>query len=139
MDDRRVPLPAWSRLPVCPETTTSIGRRGEDAALRHLETAGLKLLERNYRCRGGEIDLVMQEGETLVLVEVRLRSSDEFGGAAASVGRGKQRRVALAARHLLLTRPVYRRMPARFDVVAIDRGEPGATAEISWIRDAFRL
>jgi putative endonuclease len=120
---------------VCPETTTLIGRRGEDAALRHLETAGLKLLERNYRCRGGEIDLVMQEGETLVLVEVRLRSSDEFGGAAASVGRGKQRRVALAARHLLLTRPAYRRMPARFDVVAIDRGAAG----ISWIRDAFRL
>ena len=57
-----------------PETTTVVGRRGEDAALRHLESAGLTLLERNYRCRGGEIDLVMQEGATLVLVEVRLRS-----------------------------------------------------------------
>jgi putative endonuclease len=124
---------------VSPETTTTIGRRGEDAALRHLESAGLKLLERNYRCRGGEIDLVMQEGATLVLVEVRLRSSDQFGGAAASVGRGKQRRVALAARHLLLARPVYRRMPARFDVVAIDRGEPGGAPEIRWIRDAFRV
>jgi putative endonuclease len=120
---------------VCAETTTSIGRRGEDAALRHLETAGLKLLERNYRCRGGEIDLVMQDGGTLVLVEVRLRSSDQFGGAAASVDHGKQSRVAHAARHLMLTRPLYRRMPARFDVVAIDRG----AAEISWIRDAFRL
>jgi len=120
---------------VRPETTTSIGRRGEDAALRHLESAGLTLLERNYRCRGGEIDLVMQEGGTLVLVEVRLRSSEEFGGAAASVGPGKQRRVAHAARHLLLTHPPYRGMPARFDVVAIDRG----AAEISWIRDAFRL
>jgi putative endonuclease len=124
---------------VSPETTTSIGRRGEDTALRHLESAGLSLLERNYRCRGGEIDLVMREGETLVLVEVRLRNSDEFGGAAASVGRGKQRRVALAAKHLLLTRPAYRRMPARFDVVAIERVAPGGAVEIRWIRDAFRL
>lgn len=121
-----------------PETTTSVGRRGEDAALRHLESAGLKLLERNYRCRGGEIDLVMQEGSTLVLVEVRLRSSGEFGGAAASVGRRKQRRVALAAKHLLLRRPEYRRLPARFDVVAISGGTDSATG-ISWIRDAFRL
>lgn len=116
-----------------PETTTSIGQRGEDAALRHLESAGLTLLERNYRCRGGEIDLVMQQGATLVLVEVRLRSSARFGGAAASVGPRKQRRFTLAAKHLMLTRPEYRRMPARFDVVAIDN------AEIRWIRDAFRL
>ena len=122
-----------------PETTTSIGRRGEDAALRHLEAAGLVLLERNYRCRGGEIDLVMREGETLVLVEVRLRSSDEFGGAAASVDRGKQRRVAQAAKHLMLMRPQYRRMPARFDVVAIERGEAGGAQDLRWIRDAFRL
>jgi putative endonuclease len=123
---------------VSPETTTTIGRRGEDAALRHLESAGLELLERNYRCRGGEIDLVMQEGTTLVLVEVRLRSSDEFGGAAASVGPRKQRRFTIAAKHLMLTRPAYRRMPARFDVVAISGGAGGA-AEIHWIRDAFRL
>ena len=122
-----------------PETTTIIGRRGEDAALRHLEAAGLTLLERNYRCRGGEIDLVMQDGTTLVLVEVRLRSCHEFGGAAASIGRGKQRRFALAARHMMLARPQYRRMAARFDVVAIDRGEPGGASEIRWIRDAFRL
>jgi putative endonuclease len=124
---------------VSPETTTSIGRRGEDAALRHLESAGLSLLERNYRCRGGEIDLVMQEGATLVLVEVRLRRSLEYGGAAASVGLRKQRRVALAAKHLMLRRPRYRRMPARFDVVAIESDTPGGAAEIRWIRDAFRL
>ena len=120
-----------------PETTTSVGRRGEDAALAHLESAGLTLLTRNYRCRGGEIDLVMLEGATLVLVEVRLRSSARFGGAAASVGPRKQRRFTLAARHLLLAHREYRRMPARFDVVAIDGGAPGG--EIHWIRDAFRL
>jgi putative endonuclease len=124
---------------VSPETTTSIGQRGEDAALRHLESAGLKLLARKYRCRGGEIDLVMQEGATLVLVEVRLRSSARYGGAAASVGHRKQRRFALAAKHLLLTRREYRSMPVRFDVVAIEGDPPGRAAECRWIRDAFRL
>lgn len=121
-----------------PETTTSVGRRGEDLALAHLRSAGLTLLARNYRCRGGEIDLVMREGATLVLVEVRLRSSDRFGGAAASVGARKQRRFALAARHLLLAHREYRSMPARFDVVAIDGDAPDGGG-IRWLRDAFRL
>ena len=124
---------------MCPETTTAIGRRGEDAAARHLESRGLQLLERNYRCRGGEIDLVMLEGTTLVLVEVRLRTSGGFGGAAASVGLRKQRRFILAARHLMATRPAYRKLQARFDVVALDAGaQPGET-RIDWIRDAFRI
>lgn len=121
------------------ETTTTVGRRGEDAALAHLESAGLRLLERNYRCRAGEIDLVMQDGPTLVLVEVRLRSSADYGGAAASVGRAKQRRFTLAAKHLMLTRPEYRRLPARFDVIALDRNAPADELTIRWIRDAFRL
>lgn len=122
---------------MCPETTRSIGQRGEDEAARHLEAQGLRLLERNYRCRGGEIDLVMREGNTLVLVEVRLRASAEFGGAAASVGPRKQRRFILAARHLLMTRPEFRSLPMRFDVVALDGGTEGMT-KIDWIRDAFR-
>ena len=121
------------------ETTTNVGRRGEDAALEHLAAAGLRLLKRNYRCRGGEIDLVMADGTTLVLVEVRLRSSREFGGAAASVDRRKQRRFALAARHLVLTHPELRSMPARFDVVALERGDRAGAMRIEWLRDAFRL
>jgi putative endonuclease len=124
---------------VSSETTTTVGRRGEDAALAHLESAGLRLLERNYRCRAGEIDLVMQDGPTLVLVEVRLRSSADYGGAAASVGRAKQRRFTLAAKHLMLTRREYRRLPARFDVIALDRNAPADELTIRWIRDAFRL
>jgi putative endonuclease len=123
---------------VCPETTTAIGRRGEDAAARHLEDHGLQLLERNYRCRGGEIDLVMLEGTTLVLVEVRLRTSSGFGGAAASVGPRKQRRFILAARHLMMTRPAYRRLQSRFDVVALEAGARPGEMQVDWIRDAFR-
>jgi putative endonuclease len=124
---------------VCPENTTERGRRGEDLACRHLEARGLTLLERNYRCRAGEIDLVMLEGTTLVLVEVRLRSSSSHGDAAATVGPRKQQRFARAARHLILARPDYRRLAARFDVVAIDAGPTGSGPEVRWIRDAFRL
>ena len=124
---------------MCPETTTAIGRRGEDAAARHLEIHGLKVLERNYRCRGGEIDLVMLEGNTLVLVEVRLRTSSEFGGAAASVGPRKQRRFILAARHLMMIRPAYRKLQARFDVVALEAGAQPGEMQVDCIRDAFRI
>lgn len=125
-----------------PTTTTELGRTAEEDALRHLECAGLQLLMRNYRCRAGEIDLVMIEPETgvLVLVEVRSRSRREFGSAAATVGFAKQRRCWLAARHLLLTRRELRRLRARFDVVAIDpAAEPGAAPTITWIRNAFAL
>lgn len=122
-----------------PDSTTVLGRRGEDLACRHLESQGLRLLERNYRCRTGEIDLVMLEGATLVLVEVRSRTTAEHGSAAATVGPRKQQRFIRAARHLLLTRPDYRRLPARFDVVAIDPGATGEPPRVSWIRDAFRM
>jgi putative endonuclease len=123
---------------VSPENTTEAGRRGEELARRHLESQGLELLERNYRCRAGEIDLVMLEGRTLVLVEVRSRTSATHGSAAATVGSRKQRRFTLAARHLMLTRPQYRRLAARFDVVAIDPTPGGGPARLTWIRDAFR-
>ncbi len=112
------------------------GDRGEALALDYLRKAGLQLVLRNYRCRQGEIDLVMFEGRTLALIEVRYRAGAEFGGAAASVTHTKQQRLAYAARHLLMTRADLRRHPARFDVVAID-GADGA--HIQWIRNAFTL
>lgn len=122
-----------------PETTTILGRRAEDLACRHLEALGFLLLERNYRCRAGEIDLVMLDGTTLALVEVRSRSTAAHGGAAATVGARKQQRFIRAARHLMLTRPEYRKLAARFDVVAIDAGPDGGAPVVRWIRDAFRM
>src|SRR5262245_42895530 len=95
------------------------GDRGEALALQQLEAAGLTLLQRNYRCNGGEIDLVMKDAQTLVLIEVRFRSDRSFGGAAASVGRNKQQRLMRAAQHLLQTHRQYQRYRARFDLVAI--------------------
>lgn len=111
------------------------GRAAEDAALRFLQANGLALLARNYRCRLGELDLVMRDGASLVFVEVRARSDSTFGGAAASIGPAKQRRLAAAARHFLMTHPGEARRPARFDAVLIS-GPNGDDAP-RWIRAAF--
>lgn len=115
----------------------AIGRLGEELALAHLLANGLTPLIRNYRCKMGELDLVMLEREILVLVEVRTRASNDYGGAAASVDWKKQRRLVLAAEHLRMKRAELRRYPARFDVVAITTGAP--KARIDWIRNAFWL
>jgi putative endonuclease len=114
------------------------GDAAEQAALEHLLQQGLKLVARNYNCRGGEIDLVMLERQTLVLVEVRLRKDSRFGGAAASVTSRKQQRLTIAARHLLMTRRELTRYPARFDVVAIEPQSDGLL-KLDWLRDAFRI
>lgn len=115
----------------------AIGHLGEELALAHLLAHGLTPLIRNYRCKMGELDLVMLEREILVLVEVRTRASNDYGGAAASVDWKKQRRLVLAAEHLRMKRAELRRYPARFDVVAITTGEP--KARIDWIKSAFTL
>lgn len=115
----------------------AIGQLGEELALAHLLAHGLKPLLRNYRCKMGELDLVMMERNVLVLVEVRARANNDFGGAAASVDWKKQQRLVLAAEHLRMKRAELRRYPARFDVVAITTGEP--KAKIDWIRNAFTL
>jgi putative endonuclease len=107
------------------------GSAAEDLAARYLEGRGLAIVERNWRCRAGEIDLVARDGQTLVFVEVRLRTSAAFGGAAASVDVHKQRRILAAARHYHAGRGD---VPCRCDVVALDRLDP---ARIEWIRNAF--
>jgi putative endonuclease len=113
------------------------GNEGEEAALAHLKRLGLKLIARNYRCRAGEIDLIMLDGETLALIEVRFRATSDFGGPAASVTQRKRRRIIKAAGHLLLTRADLRRHPARFDVIGVSPGLRGA--HIEWIKAAFTM
>jgi putative endonuclease len=114
------------------KTTKQAGDAAEDRALRHLAANGLKLVARNYRTPhrgGGEIDLVMRDGDTLVFVEVRKRASGRFGGAAASVGGVKQRRIVFAARHFLMRHASP--PPCRFDVVSVEAGG------IEWMPAAF--
>jgi putative endonuclease len=83
------------------DTTTARGREAEERAAHHLEGRGLRVVERNFRIRGGEIDLICRDGRTLIFVEVRLRSGGDFGGAAASITATKRRRIVLAAQHYL--------------------------------------
>ena len=115
------------------KTTRQRGAAAEDRALAHLQAAGLRLLERNYRTPGrggGEIDLILRERDgTLVFVEVRSRASRAFGGAGASIGSTKQRRIIFAARHYLMRCGAP--PPCRFDAVLVE-GEG-----IEWLRGAF--
>lgn len=110
------------------------GRDAERAAERYLAARGLTLRERNYRCRAGEIDLIMNDGERLVFVEVRLRSRGAWGSAAETVDWRKQKKLTRAAHYYLQARRLTDRVACRFDVVAFDpRSEPA----ITWVRDAF--
>lgn len=107
------------------------GIAGEQAARAYLEAQGLQCLAAGWRCRLGELDLVMQDGATLVFVEVRWRSAGSLISALDSIGHGKQQRIVRAARAWLSRHPHAAELPARFDVIAIDG------AELHWLRDAF--
>jgi len=113
-----------------------VGDAAEDEALAYLQRAGLRLVMRNYRTPGrggGEIDLVMCAGDgTLVFVEVRRRRRATHGGAGASIGGIKQRRIVFAARHFLLR--LGHEPPCRFDVLLIDET---AQPRITWLQAAF--
>lgn len=111
-----------------PATPTARGAAAEQAAAEHLEHQGLRVLRRNYRVKGGEIDLICRDRNVLVFVEVRARASSAFGGAAASIDARKRARLVLAARHYLQTQPDT---PCRFDCVLFDAGR------LSWLKNAF--
>jgi len=105
------------------------GQAWEVVARRHLEQHGLTLIEANFTCKGGEIDLIMRDGDTVVFVEVRQRADRSRGGAAASITPAKQARLTIAAQVYLMR---YRSTPpCRFDVVAIDGDR------LDWLRNAI--
>ena len=119
-------------------TTLEIGLRGEDRAVQYLSDQQLSLVARNFRCKRGEIDLIMKRtlgiaGRfELVFIEVRLRSRSEFGGAALSVSATKQRRIRIAAEFYLLKHFGVGSWPAcRFDVIAFE------ASGVNWIQGAF--
>lgn len=139
-DDTRLDENAWAGgdAPTAPRRLSpkqKVGNDYEDRALALLMHAGLRPLARNLRCRRGEIDLALRDGDTLVLVEVRARGDGRFGGAAASVDRAKQARLVHAAGRLLPRLAALHwggRPPrVRFDVVAYEGDEP------LWMRHAF--
>ncbi len=109
-------------------STRQIGAAGEEVAARHLVARGLRVLARNFRVKGGEIDLVCRDGHTTVFVEVRKRASTNFGGAAHSITSAKRQRLILAARHWLAR---HGEGDCRFDCVLIDGDR------LEWLTDAF--
>jgi putative endonuclease len=113
---------------IIPHTTKQIGDAGEELAARHLVGHGLKVLARNFRVKGGELDLVCADGDATVFIEVRRRASAEFGGAAYSITARKQQRLVLAARHWLAR---HGDCACRFDCILID-GE-----RLEWVKNAF--
>jgi len=115
-------------------STVKRGSLAENLACRHLFDHGLRLETRNYRCRHGEIDLVMRDQSTIVFIEVRLRSRTDFGSGAESVDARKQARLLSSAEHYL-QRHATLLADCRFDVVSILQS--GDTYQLEWIRNAF--
>lgn len=112
------------------------GKAGEDLACRYLQQQGMRLIARNYRCRRGEIDLIMLHGDSLVFIEVRYRHRPNYGSAAESIDFRKQQKISHCALHYLQRHPAFARHPGRFDVVCIAPGDSGL--KVKWISDAFR-
>ena len=110
------------------------GNRAEKMALNFFKQRGFKLIEKNYHCRFGEIDIIMQDKDYLVFIEVRYRRSDKFGGALASVNQNKQSKLRRSAEHYLIR---HKRSddPCRFDILAIN-GELDKPS-FHWIDNAF--
>ena len=110
--------------------TRTLGSDAEDQALEFLTKQACKSITRNYHCRSGEIDLIVEDGETLVFVEVRFRKNLSRGSGAESITRQKMRRIIRTAEHFLLNHQQFRAMPCRFDVISI--GD-----KIDWYQQAF--
>ena len=119
--------------------STQLGRWGEDKAADFLQKQGCQLLSRNYRSQFGEIDLIMEQGQILLFVEVKLRKNRSFGGAAAAVTPSKQQKLILTAQAWLASEKRESQV-ARFDVVEVYA--PHGAAEdyqVNWIPNAFEV
>jgi putative endonuclease len=114
---------------------SQIGSAAEGRAASVLEQAGFTVLERNYRCRAGELDIVARRDRLLVIAEVRLRTSTSFGGAGASITAAKRARIIRATRYLLRCRRALAALDVRFDALLLDASD-GA---IEWIEGAFEV
>lgn len=114
----------------------SSGQAAEAQARRHLERQGLRLLAQNWRCRRGELDLVMLDADTVVFVEVRYRRHSAWGGAVESVDARKREKLTSAAMHFLQQESRWAKHPCRFDVIAID-AEGNSPPRLNWIQNAF--
>lgn len=113
------------------------GHGFEERAAQWVQAQGWQLLQRNYRCKVGEIDIIAEDNGQLVFIEVRARSNPRFASAAASVDRRKQQKLLRAAALYLRSAGSRQNFPCRFDVIAFDPRQSGEQSEPRWIRSAF--
>jgi len=119
-------------------TTQQFGFAVEAQVCKYLVARGLRLIVANYSCRAGEIDLIMQDADTLVFVEVRYRNHDGYGGALESVTKNKQRKIIATAKSYLLDCGLWEKVPCRFDAVIV-QSEATGEGRVCWVKDAFWL
>ena len=117
--------------------TRVVGADAENVAYRYLKQHGLTPVRRNFQCRLGELDLIMQDGRCLVVVEVRFRGSKSFVTAGLTIDNRKQQKIIRTAAMFLAWNERFANNPLRFDVVGINTDAHGVTT-IEWIKDAFR-
>lgn len=117
--------------------TTSRGLWAENLAFRHLRKQGLRPVTRNYACKGGEIDLIMRQGDIFVFVEVRYRRDESYGTALESIDWRKQQRILHCARLFQQANKRVARSLCRFDIIVIGENAEGKP-DIQWLPDAFR-
>lgn len=129
-------MKGFSDQPIMSLTGKRTGKRGEELAAAYLVEAGYRIVERNYRCFFGEIDIIAREGETLVFAEVKSRRSEAYGTPQLAVGRQKQQKMSRIALHYLSENHL-RHCRARFDVVAVKLLPQGPVIEL--IKNAFEL
>jgi putative endonuclease len=115
-----------------------LGAEGEQIARRHLERNGYRFVASNWRCRSGELDLIVQQDETLVFVEVKTRHGDRMGTAEEGISPRKASRLLRAAQYYLLTRPELADVFWRFDLVAVTLDHTGALQRLTHVEDAVR-
>lgn len=118
-------------------TSRQQGEYTEQLACDYLQQQGLRLVEKNFNCKCGEIDLIMQHNDSLVFVEVRYRRNNDYGSAAESVTRNKQQKLLNSAAFYLQKNPAFNNRPARFDIVSITGPLQQANIDINWIENAF--
>ena len=119
-------------------TDGNLGARAEQWAQQYLKNQGLNIVTNNYRTPQGEIDRIMREGNTLVFVEVRLRSARTFGSAAESIDARKQQRLIRAAKHYLQAEEIWDQVPCRFDAICLGKDPDNSNKyQVEWLRNAF--
>jgi putative endonuclease len=119
------------------DSRKALGSKGDELAVQYLKKKGYKVIEKNYHCQGGEIDLIAREGDTLVFVEIKARSSLDFGLPQDAVDRFKQKKICRAATAYLAEHRLSEDIAARFDVVAVRLTPSGPDIEL--IKDAFQI